>query len=333
MLKAGQAMDTEIAIKGNRGGSRASNPAISGLLQRAYDSLKAADAAAAQAVLEDALRIDFDDPEVVYALKCVKWWLERIKKLDDFQDTYDKGGFILSQWKSFYTFLDRIGTGAYEPCLYAIRRFVFSSALDYFKDVLGEGENQHEPVLLLQVGQCYKGVGNYDLALRYLQQAVRFRHEDGETLAELADVNALLEETRTAKALFREAFFMDPQGVDLRNLESEMIVRLGERLTALGLSGPELREWMPIYGAIFGVFTVKRALKPVELGRIRQSIFSLENEVRSGPDNAELLKPRLINRYLWLIDHYENVREDPVLIEETMLKIKIIDPVIFERIR
>jgi tetratricopeptide (TPR) repeat protein len=328
-------MDTEISIKGYQAGSHAgaSDPAVSALLQKAYDSLKARNAVAAQVSLEEALKIDFDDPEVVYALKCVKWWFERMKKLDEFQDTYDKGGFILSQWGSFYTFLDRIGSASYEPCLYAIRRFVFSSALENFQDVLGEGENQHDPVLLLQVGQCYKGVGNYDLALRYLQQAVRFRREDGETLSEFADVNALLDDTRAAKALFREAFFMDPQGVDLRNLESEMIVRLRDRIAALGLSGPELLEWMPIYGAIFGVFTVKRTLKPVELGRIRQSIFSLENEVRSGPDNVELLKPRLINRYLWLIDHYENVREDPVLIEETMLKIKIIDPVIFERIR
>jgi tetratricopeptide (TPR) repeat protein len=328
-------MDTETSHKRNREEVRvgASNPAVSGLLLNAYDRLKARDAAEALGILEDALRIDFDDPEVVYALKCVKWWLERIKRLDDFQDTYDKGGFILGQWKSFYTFLDRVGTVAYEPCLYAIRRFVFSSALEYFEDVLGEGENQHEPVLLLQVGQCYKGVGNYDLALRYLQQAVRFRREDGETLSELADVNALLDETRAAKALFREAFFMDPQKVDMRNLESEMIIRLGDRVTAMGFSGPALLEWMPIYGAIFGVFTVKRALKPVELGRIRQSVFSLENEVRSGPDNVDLLKPHLINRYLWLIDHYENVREDPALIEEMMLKIKIIDPVIFERIR
>ena len=112
-----------------------------------------------------------------------------------------------------------------------------------------------------------------------------------------------------------------------------MIVRLRNQVAALGFSGPELPEWIPIYGTILGVFTVKRALKPVELGRIRQSVFSLENEIRGGPDNAELLRPRLINRYLWLIDHYENIREDPALIEETMLKIKIIDPVIFERIR
>jgi tetratricopeptide (TPR) repeat protein len=309
------------------------DPGSQELLRKAYSHLKDRDAASAQAILEEAQQIYFEDEEVNFALKCVKWWLGQIKKLNDFQEAYDKGGFILSQWKPFHSFLERIGSAAFEPCLYAVRRFVFSSALEYFQDVLGEGENQHEPVLLLQVGQCYKGIGNYDLALRYLQQAVRFRREDGKTLAELADINALLDEARAAKALFREAFFVDPQGVELPNMESEMIVRLRDRVASLGFSEPELSEWIPVYGAIFGVFSVRRALTPLELGRIRQSVFSLESEIRSGPDNAQILRPRLINRYLWLIDHYENIREDPALIEETMLKIKIIDPGIFERIR
>jgi tetratricopeptide (TPR) repeat protein len=270
---------------------------------------------------------------VVYALKCVTWWLDRIKKLEDFQDTYDKGGFVLSQWKSFYSFLDRIKDekGGYEPCLYAIRRFVFSTALQFFEDVLGDGINQHDPGLLLQVGRCYKGVGNYDQAIKYLEQAARFKRDDGETLSELADVNALLEETRTAKVLFREAFFTDPQGIDLRAMESELIIRLRDSVTRLGKSGQELLEWIPVYGCLYGVFSVKRELRPVEVGRLKQSIFTLENEIRSRPDNLSLLVPRLINRYFWLIDQYENTREDPGLIEETMLKIKIIDPAIYEQ--
>jgi tetratricopeptide (TPR) repeat protein len=174
-------------------------------------------------------------------------------------------------------------------------------------------------------------VGNYDFALKYLEQAARFKRDDGETLAELADVNALLEETRAAKALFREAFFTDPQKIDLRAMESELIKRLREQVAKLGYGGQELLEWIPIYGCLYGVFSVKRELKPVELGRLKQSIFSLENEIRSRPDTVALLIPRLINRYFWLIDHYENVREDPGMIEETMLKIKILDPVIYER--
>jgi hypothetical protein len=59
----------------------------------------------------------------------------------------------------------------------------------------------------------------------------------------------------------------------------------------------------------------------------------MENELRGNQEEKSLLKPRLINRYFWLIDHYENNREDPSLIEETMLKIKLIDPAIYERYR
>ncbi|MDR2103109.1 MAG: hypothetical protein LBP42_03285 [Treponema sp.] len=305
---------------------------VQGLIQKAYDKLKTSDAASALLALEEALRINFEHPEVVYALQCLNWWLERTGRLGEFRDAYDKAGFILSQWKSYYTFLERI-KGEYDPCQYAIKRFVFSTALHFFEDILGDGVNQHEPSLLLQVGRCYKGVGNYDLALKYLEQAGRFKREDGETLAELADVNALLEETRIAKALFREAFFLDPQGIDLRSMESELIIRLRDRVKDLGYMGSELPEWIPIYGCLFGVFSVKRELKPIELGRLKQSIFALENEIRAHSDKNGLLVPRLINRYFWLIDHYENVREDPGLIEETMLRIKLIDPVIYERYR
>ncbi|MDR0554732.1 MAG: hypothetical protein LBG76_08045 [Treponema sp.] len=303
---------------------------VPGLIQIAYDHLKASDADSAIVALDKALQIDYEHPEVLYALSCMKWWLDRFERLEDCRDPYDKGGYILAQWKSFYSFLDRIGNN-YEPCQYAIRRYVFSRALHYFQDVLGDGINQHDPGLLLQVGRCYKGIGNYDLALKYLEQAARFKREDGETISELADVNALLGETRVAKALFREAFFVDPQGVDLRAMDSEMIVRLSERVAELGHSGEALLEWLPVYGYLFGVFSVKRELKPVELGRLKQSIFALENEVRSRPEHVALLIPRLINRYFWLLDHFENIREDPGLIEETMLKIKIIDPAIYKQ--
>ncbi|MDR1950531.1 MAG: hypothetical protein LBQ38_14170 [Spirochaetaceae bacterium] len=305
---------------------------VPGLIQKAYDNLKASDAATALWALEEALKIDFEHPEVIYALKCIHFWRDRIKRLDGFPEAYDRGEFLLSQWKSYYSFLDRNGNGeAYETCQYAIRRFVYSTALQCFQNLLGDGVNQHDPLLLLQVGRCYKGVGSYDLALKYLEQAARFKRDDGETLAELADVNALLDEPRAAKALFREAFFSDPQKIDLRAMESELIKRLRDRVAGLGYSGPELLEWIPIYGCLFGVFSVKRELKAAELGRLKQSIFSLENEIRSRPETIGLLIPRLINRYFWLIDHYENVREDPELIEETMLKIKIIDPAIYDR--
>jgi tetratricopeptide (TPR) repeat protein len=316
---------------------------VEGLLQKAYEKLKASDPATALTALDEALKIDFEQAEVTYALKCLNWWLEKIKRLEGFSDAYDEGVFLLSQWKAYYAFLDRVGV-AYDRCQYAIRCFVFAMALRSFERLLVDGVNEDDPALLLQVGRCYKGAGNYEWAQKYLEQAVRFKR-DGEALSELADVKALLAETRTAKALFREAFSVDPQGIDLHTLESELIVRLIERVKGMGYTGPELAEWIPIYGALFEVFSVKRDLKPVELARLKQEIWQLENDIRGRPDNLALLTPRLINRYLWLINHYENEREREQTdaressrakelmrqIEETLLKIKIIDPRVYER--
>jgi tetratricopeptide (TPR) repeat protein len=313
---------------------------VAGLIQRAYDKLKASDAAGAAELLEQALKLDYENEEVKHALKSVNWWLEHTKGLEDFQNLYEKGGFILSQLKQYYVFLDRLAPPAnaapveerFDQCQYAIRRFVFSSALRCFEDLLGDRVNQHDPGLLLLIGRCYKGVGNYDECLKYLEQAVRFKREDSETLAELADVNALLGEDRIAKAYFREAFFLDPGKIDLRSMESALIRRLRDRIAVeRGYRGPELCEWIPVWGRLWGVFSVRRELKQLEVGRLKQAIFSLETERQNSPGRDSILKPRLLNRYFWLVDHYENTREDSALIEEILLKIKVTDPEIYER--
>ena len=304
---------------------------VSRLIQKAYDKLKASDAAGAAALLEEALQIDFDCEETKHALKSVNWWIEQTTKAAGIKNPYEKGGFLLSQFRQYYHFLDNVA-GNYDLCQYAVRRFVFSSALRCFSDILGDGVNKHDPGLLLLIGRCYKGVGNYDEALKYLGQAARFKREDSETLAEMADVNALLGETDTAKALFREAFFLNPEKIDLRAMESEMIIRLRDRIARENkLREEELREWMPVYGRLWGVFSITRELTQLEFGKLKQSIFTLETECRSNPGQSVLLKPRLINRYFWLIDYYENKREDPSLKKEVLLKIKMTDPEIYRQ--
>ena len=306
---------------------------VARLIQKAYEKLKASDAEGAAVLLEEALQIDFDHKETKHALKSVNWWIEHTAKIDKIQNPYEKGGYILSQLKQYYIFVESLAdAGNYDLCQYAIRRYVFSIALSCFEDLLGDGVNQHDPGLLLLIGRCYKGTGNYDEALKYLEQATRFRREDGEALAELADVNALLGNTPEAKALFREAFFLNPEKIDLHSMESEMVVRLRDRLARENkYRDEELREWIPVYGRLWGVFTVKRELKPIEFGKLKQSIFTLETECRGNPGQSALLKPRLINRYFWLIDYYENKREDPEFIKEVELKIKVTDPEIYER--
>jgi tetratricopeptide (TPR) repeat protein len=303
---------------------------IEGLLQKAYNSLKDAEVDAALRFLQEALKADYEHREVIFALKCLTWWIDRLKRLEDFHSPYERGGFILTQWKIFYAFQERIGGGFFDSCQYAVKHYVFSLALSSFGETLGE--TQQDPEVMLQIGRCHKGVGNYEEAVKYLEQAARAKREDSGVLAELADTKALLGESRAAKVLFREAFFLNPQGIDLQSMESEMILRLKEKTAELGHEGRELAEWIPVYGCLWGVFSIKRELKPVELGGLKQSILTLENELRSGSDKG-FLKPGLLNRYFRLIDHYENVRDNSEAVEETLLKIKFIDPAIYEQYR
>jgi len=129
--------------------------------------------------------------------------------------------------------------------------------------------------------------------------------------------------------LFREAFFIDPSKIDIRFLESALILKLRDSVAQLGFKDEELNEWIPVYGYLWGVFSVKRELKQTEAGRLKQSIFSLEAEYDSNPARQAVLRPRLLNHYFWLIDYYENNHEDPSLIEEVLLKIKVTDPDIY----
>jgi len=299
------------------------------LLKEAYEKLKVPEEITSCALLEQALDLDFENEEIKHALKCVHWWLEHIRRISDIKNSYEKGVSVISLLKQYHVFLRQFDK-VYDQCQYAVRYFVYAKALFFFKELLGSHANQHDHGLLLMTGRCYKGLGNYDEALNFLEQAVHLKREDAETLAEVADINALLAQTKAAKALFREAFFLDPSKVEMRTLESALILKLRDDVAALGYKEEEICEWIPVYGYLWGVFSVKRELKQMEVGRLKQSIFSLETECAANSSRREQLKPRLLNRYFWLIDHHEISHEDPSLIEETLLKIKVTDPDIYK---
>jgi hypothetical protein len=133
-------------------------------------------------------------------------------------------------------------------------------------------------------------------------------------------------------------------------MESDMIVRLRQKVEELGHEGRSLAEWIPVFGTLWGVFSVRRELKPIEISRLKQSIFALESESANrhtdhrsmdrsnGSSPSDFIKPRLLNRYFRLIDHYGtfqggNVRDYSDLIEDIMRKIRLIDPAIYEQYR
>jgi tetratricopeptide (TPR) repeat protein len=291
------------------------------IFDRVYQDLREGSFAEAAELLEKAMEIDFESPGLASALKCAAFWEERQEREKGIADSYERGELYLAQWTVFQAFVERLGDVP-ERCLFAIKQFVFSAALRHYQG-LAEGEAAGDPEVLLRIGRCYKGIGNFERAVECLEEANREKRESAVILAELADCYSLVNETRAAKVFFREAFFVDPLGVDTALLESPLILRLVEKVRGLGYPPEELNEWIPVYGAIWGVFNVKREMKPLELGRLKQSIYQLEGDIEGG---AAALRPRLINRYFWLVDHYLSAREPRQRIEEVLARIRDLDP-------
>jgi tetratricopeptide (TPR) repeat protein len=300
------------------------------LLSNAYENLRCVDLRGATELLERALGVDYESPEVLWALKCANFWSERLLRLEALPNPFERGEYAIAQWKSFAAFASKLG-GEFEPALYAYKRFAFSLALSQYSALPADEKESHEADLALRIGICLKGTGDYVGALRSLETAARERKEDAALLAELADAYALQGDERSSKALFREAFFVAAQRVDIDLLESGMIRRLAAKVAELGYKGPELAEWIPVYGALMGVFSVKRELKAVEVGKLRQSIYQLENEAKEGGDEKSTLVPRLINRYFWIIDHYIAAKEDRAKIDEVLLKVRLLDQSIYKQ--
>jgi len=285
----------------------------------------------AEELLYRALEIDFEHLEVVDTLKCCKFWKERLPKLNEIHDDFERGEYLLNQWVAFQEFINRL-TIPIERELFVLRQWLFGTALVHFKRVM-RAQEEPDAEIVLRIGRCHKSTGNFEKALEYLESVGRKRREDAEYLAEIADCYALINETKAAKAFFREAFFINPQKVKIQFLESGLITRLVARVRDLGYAEEVLREWIPVYGVLFGVLNVKREMRPLEYGKLKQSIYSLEKRIQEEGSEGErqLLIPRLLNRYFWLIDHYVNAHENRVRVEEVLSKIKIVDENIYEQ--
>jgi len=296
---------------------------VDALLTDAYRTLTSLDLPGAQDRLERALDLDFEDAELLYALKCARWWSDSAERVGACLDHLEAGDLVMNRWKAFRSFLARLPEPSPRAAL-AFKHYAFKLAHSRYSQLVQSGEAV-DPELSLRLGRACKGYGDYDAALAHLEAAAKARKDDAAVLAELADLYALLDDARASKALFREAFFLNPQRIDLELLDNEALARLAQRAAESAGSPHEIPEWVPVYGELMGVFSIKRELKAVEAAKLRQSVYEMETELSADATRRPVLLPRLLNRYFWMIDHYVNRGEEKARIDEILLKIRLLD--------
>ena len=302
------------------------------ILQPALVFLKQGDFEKAHTSLGRLLEQDLENPQVMYTLKGVSFWLDRVHYAQALADDFLRGEYIISQWKPFLDYMRKKGD-CNEPIIYALKCSVFTIALQLYQSLLNGAEPIHNTAeIYRKTGLCYKALGDYETAISCLRYSADLDMNSSAILAELADAYALSGEVRLAKVFFREALFKNASEIEICFLESEIICALVTKVAAIGYTGEELLEWLPVYGTLDGVLNVKRELKALELGKLKQSIYMLENELRQkNIKNKKLLVPRLINYYFWLIDHYLSTNAEKSKIDEILLRIKLLDEKIYDR--
>lgn len=324
---------------------------IAHMVNGAYDKLRSGEFGDAAKLLERTLELDVEYEGVGAALKCVRFWDERQQRLDEIETSADRAGFLLEQWTSFRGFVARIEELP-ERCYQDIKYHVHATAVAYLLQTSAPEmappaaaqylrPSAHARRLLL-IGHSFKAMGDVANAIRYLEHARRLERDWAPLLAELADCYSLIEETRAAKIFFREAFFLGAADIAVEDLESPLIQRLLKAVEGAGLNR-DIRDWVPVYGVLLGVFGVTRELTALEYGKLRQSIFELEQGLGvkttpdglaavAAPDDAgTALVPRLLNRYFWLIEHYLASDEGDTKVEDLLRRIKALDMDVYQR--
>ncbi len=304
-------------------------PTIADALETTVEAFRSGDFETAEAAAESGLALDFEHAGIQAALKCAVFWKDRLARAASWPAPEERGDVLLKEWQGFVTRFRSHLDEPFDRGIEAIRGAVFDRAASWYLEQVPLEEQSRQNDLRMKAARAWKACGSFDQALSVLDAVLQARPDDAAALAEMADCYEAVGETQKSRLFFREAFYLNAQAVQLESLTCPVLGEIAAELSAQGLSGAELKEWLPVHAVIRGFFTVKRDLKALELGQLKQGINALKAELHeagAGP----LVLPRLLNRYFWLIDHYFSIKEDRSKVEDVLLNIKLLDQRIYE---
>jgi len=300
---------------------------INKLINESYQYFDTGNFIKARNLLDQAHALDFENPEVSSALRACGFWDQRLKSLETLSSDVERGDYLRQQWHHYEVSYRTGFSYPLDDGSARLKKWVHNKALIYY---LKHASDYPDSEALLQAGRCRKALGRYEECIKTLEESVSVSgSSNAGLLAELADTYALIGESQPAKVLMREALFLDAERIELEEIISPLFRRLIKRLEKeQDIGDPGFTEWMAVYGSLWGVLDVKRELSPVEYGKLKQQIYALKNEIADG-DKRGNLTPKLINHYFRLIDYYHFSGTGRSAIDEVLMEIKLLSPVIY----
>ncbi len=186
----------------------------------------------------------------------------------------------------------------------------------------------HDFRLILKFGEIFIHLGDWQNAIQALESARSLKKDDPVILALLGEAYCQENNMYRGLAMFREAFFLDTQKISLEMIQCKVIQDLIAEMRQSGIKEEDMASWLPVFAALYGVFTVKRSLSQMQLEDLNRDTLHLEETYRLNRDHTQIL-PRLLNHYLWLLDYYYVQEQNKISVGEIINRIKTLDPQLY----
>ncbi len=281
---------------------------------------------------DSMMNVNPEYPGLIEAFRTAKFWSNREKELKKTPEGKRTADFLMEEWASFedYAAYKEIKSSA---AYRAVMKFVFFRASEHYKLAFQKNEDTDTRFdLLLNLGECFLRLKEHKLAVETLEYAMNSYKSSARLLFILGESYYHLDDIPKSLLYMREAFMIDPSQIDLSLIESKPVHEIIDVLKESGRNFRDIREWIPIYGFITDIFYVRRNLSKHQVESLKREVFNLEKSYNrlgiDDIDNTNVL-PRMINKYLWLLDYYESQVTNPENLEQIRSRLIAIDKDLF----
>jgi len=258
--------------------------------------------------LNSLMDINPNYPGVIDSYRVSKFWLNRNQEMLSLADGKKTADFLMKEWEIFEVYSadnNLKDTQAYK----AIMKQIFFKASENYKKAFKRKEDTRDNFnLLLNLGDCFLRLEDYKNTIEILEYARNSYKNNSRLLSALGEAFFHKEEYSESLLYFKEAFFINPAEINLKLLKAVPILEIIDIIKTERPEYYDIRDWIPIYGFLADIFYVRRNLSRRQLESLRTDIYNLEKSyIQMDKDkiNETSILPRLINKYLWILEYYE----------------------------
>jgi len=258
---------------------------------------------------DQLMNVNPDYPGLVEAYRTAKFWSNREQEIRKTAEGKKRADFLMEEWNAFddyASYKEMKSSSAYKSAM----RYIFFKASEQYKLAFQHNEETNDKFdLLINLGECFLRLKEHKFAIETLEYAMTSYKSNAKLLFILGESYYHIDDIPKCLLYMREAFQIDPSQIDLTLIEAKPITDIIDVIQNSGKNVRDLREWIPVFGFLTDIFYVRRNLNKHQVESLKREVFNLENSLtRMNSDDIEAtnILPRIMNKYLWLLDYYEH---------------------------